>query len=166
MVDPRHDPSVTGDVYIGTDNGVYLSRRHSLNTISLVATPLNQYASSVLGFSSQWTFSGGTSWNASQALGAPDTFAYGDFPTAWSPVFPGGPPNPEFLELGYTTAVNATGVVVRETDNNGFVEQIDLLDTNGVLHTVFGPNGADSSRQARPPISPSTSRRRVTWFKA
>jgi hypothetical protein len=66
---------------------------------------------------------------------------FGDFPTAWSALNPDGPPSPEFIELGYATPVFANSVTVRETNVSGFVSQIDLLDTNNVLHTVF--SGAD-----------------------
>jgi RHS repeat-associated protein len=104
---------------------------------------VTQWASSVLGFSSQ--FSGG-SWAASQALGQPNTPNYGDNGTAWAP----GPENGthEFITLGYATPVHASGVTVVETDGNGFVTQIDLLDTNNVLHTVF--SGADPSQPGAP----------------
>ena len=39
--------------------------------------------------------------------------------------------------------VNATGVVVRETLNAGFVSRIDVVDTTNVYHTVF--SGVDPS---------------------
>jgi subtilisin-like proprotein convertase family protein len=101
---------------------------------------LTQYASSVFAFSSQFTT---TSWSAAQATGAPNTLTYGDITTAWSPLNRDGPPNPEFLDLRYTTPVNATGVIVRETYDSGFVTQIDLVDTSNVYHTVF--TGPDTS---------------------
>src|SRR5207245_689142 len=96
---------------------------------------------SVIAFSSQFSTS---SWAATQATGAPNTFSYGDIPTAWSARNPNGPPNPEFITLGYATPVFASGVVVRETNANGFVTQIDVLDTSNVLHTVF--TGTDPSQ--------------------
>jgi VCBS repeat-containing protein len=96
-----------------------------------------QYASSVINFSSQWT---STTYSAAQATGAPNTFNYGDNSTAWSPLTPN---NAEFLTLGFATPIQATGVTVRESWNNGFVSQIDLIDTNDVSHTVFA--GTDPS---------------------
>jgi PEP-CTERM motif len=104
---------------------------------------LDQYASSVIGFSSEYTSS---SWAASQALGAPDTFAYGDIVTAWAP----GPINGsfEYITLGFGTAVYATGATVRETYGNGFVYQIDALDSSNVLHTVW--TGTDNSLPGSP----------------
>ncbi len=41
----------------------------------------SMWASSVLGFSSQWS---DTAWSAFQALGEPDTMTYGDINTAWA----------------------------------------------------------------------------------
>jgi hypothetical protein len=100
------------------------------------------YADNVIAFSSQ---SSSTNWSAAQALGAPNTNTYGDFPTAWSALNTDGPPNPEFLTLGYSTPIFADSVTIWETFNNGFVTQIDLLDTNNVFHTVF--LGNDPSTQ-------------------
>ncbi len=97
---------------------------------------LNQYASSVIGFSSQYST---TLWSGLQATGAPNTAGYGDLATAWAPLPENG--SQEFLTVGFKTPVFATGVDIRETDGNGFVTQVDLLDTNGVYHTVFtGPD--------------------------
>ncbi|HEY2411363.1 MAG TPA: FG-GAP-like repeat-containing protein [Pirellulaceae bacterium] len=92
----------------------------------------DQYASSVIGFSSQFST---TNWSAAQALGAPNTSSYGDFSTSWAAATVNG--GPEFLTLGVATPSLARGVTVRETWGNGFVTQIDLLDTNNVLHTVW-----------------------------
>ncbi len=41
----------------------------------------SMWASSVLGFSSQFS---DTAWSAFQALGEPDTMTYGDIDTAWA----------------------------------------------------------------------------------
>ncbi len=87
-----------------------------------------------------------TAWSASQALGAPDTFAYGDIPTAWAPLPVNG--SQEFLGVGFDTSVNATGVAIRETCGNGFVTQVDLVDTDGNSHTVF--NGTDPTQPGAP----------------
>ena len=115
----------------------------SIAPVLTAGTSTDQYASSVIAFSSQFST---TLWSASQALGVPNTFRYGDFQTAWSPNFENG--TQEFLTLGYTTPVFATGVDVRETNGNGFVTQIDLLDINDVLHTVF--TGPDNTAPGTP----------------
>jgi hypothetical protein len=102
------------------------------------ANPVLQYASSVIGFSSQYST---TSWSAQQALGAPNTPSYGDIPTAWAPLPRNG--SLEWLSVGFGTAVYATGATIRESSGNGFVYQVDLIDTLGHLHTVW--SGADNS---------------------
>jgi speckle-type POZ protein len=107
------------------------------------ATPVLQYASSVIGFSSQWST---TNWGAAQVLGAPNTGAYGDFATAWAPVHSNG--TLEYITVGFGTAVYASGATIRETDGNGYVYQVDALDTLGKLHLVW--SGTDTSL----PLSP------------
>jgi hypothetical protein len=107
------------------------------------AMSLNQYASSVIDFSSQYS---STRWSAAQALGAPDTFSYGDIETAWAPASRDG--TKEFLTLGFDTPVYANGAIVRQTYGNGFVKQIDVLDINNILHSVW--NGTDSSQSGSP----------------
>jgi hypothetical protein len=45
--------------------------------------------------------------------------------------------------VGFLANVYADGFTVRETYGNGFVSQVDVLDTSNVLHTVF--TGPDTS---------------------
>lgn len=106
------------------------------------ATPIDQYATSVIGFSSEYTQAGGTRWNASQALGAPNVPTYSDSSNAWATYFP-TTAVPEFLSLGYTAAVYATGATITESFGGGFVTQVDVIDTLGSLHTVW--TGIDPS---------------------
>ncbi|MCH7700874.1 MAG: VCBS repeat-containing protein [Planctomycetes bacterium] len=101
------------------------------------------WAAEVIDFSSEYS---STDWSAQQALGAPDTFAYGDIPTAWAPLEANG--GPEYLTLGFTPHRFSTGVTVRETFGNGFVSEIEVLDVNDELHTVW--TGVDPSRQGQP----------------
>lgn len=107
------------------------------------ADATDEWASSVIGFSSQWS-SGG--WAATQALGEPDTTTYGDILTAWAP----GPKNGslEFISLGFATPTFSTGAVIRETYGNGFVYQVDAIDDVGGLHTVWA--GTDPSQPGTP----------------
>jgi hypothetical protein len=105
--------------------------------------PVNQWASSVIGYSSQY---GSTSWAASQALGAPDVSSYGENSHAWSPASSNG--THEYLTLRYTTPVQATGFSVRETDGNGFVTQVDLVDTSNTYHTIWA--GTDPTQPGTP----------------
>jgi hypothetical protein len=107
------------------------------------AAIVSQYASSVIDYSSQW---GSSSWAAYQTLGAPDTFGYGDISTAWAPTPANG--SLEYITLGFDTPVYASDVLIREIYGNGFVYQLDLLDTNDVLHSVW--SGTDTSLPGAP----------------
>src|SRR5690606_26210614 len=50
--------------------------------------------------------------------------------------------------VGYEKPVHATGVVVREVLNNGFVRLIEVMDLDGVLHPVWA--GEDTSEKGVP----------------
>jgi hypothetical protein len=102
------------------------------------AVTIDQYASSVIGFSSQYSEFG---WSALKALGPSDTFGYGDFNTSWAPWNANG--TLEYLTIGFSTPVYANSVTVRETWGNGFVYQIDAVDGGNNLHTVW--TGVDPS---------------------
>ena len=104
------------------------------------AAPLLQYASSVKDVSSEYG-SGVNSWAASQALGAPNTFGYGDIGTSWAPRPRDG--TLEYISVGFDTAVYATGATIRETWGNGFVYRVDAIDTSGMYHLVW--SGTDTS---------------------
>jgi hypothetical protein len=114
-----------------------------LSTSTALASPMNQWATSVLGYSSEWS---NGDWSAVQALGAPDTSTYGDNTTAWAPLPENG--SLEYLTLGYSTPVYADAVTVQETNGNGFVYQIDLVDLSSQLHTVW--TGSDTSQPGAP----------------
>jgi hypothetical protein len=103
-----------------------------------------EYATSVLSFSSQYSSSG---WSAAQALGAPDTFTYADSSTAWAPSSENG--TTEFITVGYTTPVYATGATIHETEGNGFVTNVEVRNaTNGSFTTVW--SGVDPSQPGTP----------------
>lgn len=106
--------------------------------LPLSAHAYDQWASSVVNFSTQYST---TSWSAKQALKAPDTTNYGDYNTAWTTSSANA--GAEYITLGYTTPVYATGVTVRETWGSGFVTGIDLVDTNNVTHSIW--SGTDTS---------------------
>jgi hypothetical protein len=100
-------------------------------------------ASLVIAFSSEYETD---DWGAVQALGAPDTFDYGDIKTAWASLAEND--SLEFLTLGFDTPVFATGATIRETWGNGFVFQIDVVDLDDVLHPVW--TGTDPSLPGSP----------------
>lgn len=129
-------------ILLGSLAGLLLSVFSGMTTIA-GAVPVDQYASSVISFSSQWSPS---SWSAAQVLGIPNTFGYGDISTAWAPLPING--SLEYITVGFTTPVYANGVTIRETYGNGFVYQVDALDSSDVLHTVWA--GADPSLPGSP----------------
>ncbi|WP_272481065.1 beta strand repeat-containing protein, partial [Microcystis aeruginosa] len=112
------------------------------------ASATGQYASSVIAFSSQYSSS---SWSAEQALGQPNTFSYGDISTSWAPSTRNGDGDAqadEFITVGFSTPVYADGIEIRETWGNGFVRSIDLLDNQGVYHSIW--SGVDPSLPGNP----------------
>ncbi len=122
------------------DNGIWSAPAGAsigLNTFLL------QYASSVLGYSSQYSAS---TWSASQATGAPNVSVYGDNSKAWTSSSKNGttPDSREYITLGFETPVYAEGAVIRETWGNGFVTKVEVVDTEDQLHTVW--EGTDPSQ--------------------
>jgi hypothetical protein len=93
----------------------------------------------VLSFSSQFSTMG---WSAQQVLGQPNTFAYGDFASAWAPST--ADTGIEHVMVGYDAPVFADSATIRETLGNGFVVQVRALDLDGMLHTVW--SGSDPSQ--------------------
>jgi VCBS repeat-containing protein len=102
-----------------------------------------QWAGSVLDFTSQYR---ADAWSAHNATATPDVNGYGDIPAAWAPSSQNG--THEVLTLGYSIPFYASGVIVRETWGNGFVERIDLVGLDGATHTVF--SGVDPSQPGAP----------------
>jgi RHS repeat-associated protein len=135
--------------FIGKDSFTYsIADGHGQTATATVHLTVGdgQWATSVLGASSSWTDSGPYDWYPEQALGTPNTLTYGDNPTAWAPE--NNNDGTEWLSLGFATPEQATGVLIHETDGNGFVTEVDLLDTSNVWHTIW--TGTDSSTQGAP----------------
>lgn len=93
-------------------------------------TPVEQWASSASASSEFGT----SSWTAEQATGEPDTADCGDRSTAWASW---GTTTVEWLQLNYTTPVYATEVVIYMTYNPSYVVLVELIDTDGNLHSVY-----------------------------
>ncbi len=110
---------------------------------SVKADIVQEYANTVLAFSSQWS---ATLWSANQVLGPPDTFGYGDISTAWAPGYQNW--TLEYVSVSFVTPVYAFGAVIRETSGNGFVYQIDAIDLANNYHTVW--SGTDPSLPGAP----------------
>lgn len=105
------------------------------------AGPISQWASNVHSYSTQWPQQ---DWWAIQALGAPNRLTYGDYAGAWSPY--GQDIGNQWLAVTFNTAVYSTGAMIREVSGNGFVYQVDAIDTFGNLHQVW--SGVDNSPAA------------------
>jgi hypothetical protein len=103
----------------------------------------SQWANGVTGFSSEWNPG---AWGTQQAVGAPDTFSYGDIPTAWAPSPMNG--SQEFISLSFANAVYSVGALIRETYGNGFVTRIDAIDMNNQAFAVW--SGTDTSQAGSP----------------
>ncbi|MFA0823070.1 MAG: cohesin domain-containing protein [Methanomethylovorans sp.] len=108
----------------------------SPGTVSTTVSP-RQWASGSTA-SSEYT---ADRWSANQATGVPNTDACGDISTAWAPASSGS--DPEWLNLSFSTPVQAIGVRVHETNIAGFIYQVDVVDTSGQKHTVW--TGTDST---------------------
>jgi hypothetical protein len=98
-----------------------------------------QWATEVLGFSSQY---GETSWSARQVLGACDVAVYGDNAAAWAPSSEQG--TQEYITVGFSSPIYATGALIRETYGSGYIIKIEALDTQGQYHVVW--EGEDTSQ--------------------
>jgi hypothetical protein len=111
--------------------------------LSVEAAVIDQWANSVIDFSSEYDSS---YWSAAQALGPPNTPDYGDIDTAWAPLPDNG--TLEYIILAYSTPVYASSLTIRETCGNGFVYQVDVVDQSNVLHTIW--TGTDPSLPGSP----------------
>ncbi|MEZ5384330.1 MAG: SdrD B-like domain-containing protein [Prosthecobacter sp.] len=132
-----------GQLYVADRDATAGSGADRILLLTPGSTPsaVSQWASSVVGFSSEWT-QDGNSWRAIQALGEPDTFAAGDYTTAWSPSSTTS--NPEYLHVGFTTPVYATSVRIRETYLGSFVTGVELVEPDGTSHTLSIPSDTTS----------------------
>lgn len=102
------------------------------------ASSLDQWASTVVDFSSEYSTG---AWSADNALGPPNVPTYYDNGNAWAPSSMNG--TSEYITLGFATAVYSNGADIYENQGNGFVTSIDAIDTKGVSHVVW--SGKDPS---------------------
>ncbi len=65
------------------------------------------------------------SWGTEQVLGPPDTSAAGDAPTAWASLQ--ATAGPEWLALGFDTAVELAQIRIRETYNPGAISKVTTI---------------------------------------
>ena len=89
------------------------------------------WASSVRGFSTQYTTS---SWSAAQALGAPNVPVPGDNANAWASL--GADDRDEWLEVGFENAGRVSGFEIHESFNPGAIDRVELIMASGTPQTV------------------------------
>jgi hypothetical protein len=106
--------------------------------------------------SSEWS---STSWGAVQATGPPDSPGCGDSSRAWSPA--DGGTDPEWLETRYGQSLLATGIIVDEQLQSGFVTRVELVDEAGTYHEVWSGTDATPCGGTFEPTWPATSYRVV-----
>src|SRR5689334_22293941 len=100
-----------------------------------------QYASSVLSFSSQYNT---TSLGANQILGAPDSYPNCGSGNAWSPATQDG--GPEFIEVAYTTPQPVNTIRIYQSNGAGSVTSVLLREAgtsnwNTVYTATAAANG-------------------------
>lgn len=95
------------------------------NVNIIVGGSSGQFASSVINYSSQWS---STSWSAYQATGAPNTCGCGDIATAWASSSTDG--QREFLVLGFSSPQVVSQINIYETYNPGAVDTVYLRNSS------------------------------------
>lgn len=106
---------------------------------------IKQYASYVLGVSTEYNESP-RSWSAQQMLGAPNVESYGDEGAAWAPE--SSNMAIESVTLGFNTPVQATSIMIRETDSYGFIKKITLIDVDNASHAIWTSTAQDFDNPA------------------
>jgi hypothetical protein len=110
---------------------------------------------------------GPTGWSAMRATGPPDVRFGGDSPNSWATRF--ADTAGEWIELTFAQAVSASGLRVRQNFNPGAISQVDLIDVDGGLQTVFSgidttvytPGGIGWFQLAFPPTAKPVERVRI-----
>ncbi len=96
-----------------------------------------QYASTVINFSSQYT---PTDWSANQILGAPNVYpSYGSIPQAWSP---NGDPR-EFITLEFANPSPINFIDIYETYMPGAIDTVYIKNpATGLFEVVYSTSAA------------------------
>jgi hypothetical protein len=95
-----------------------------------MAEPIRQWAVEATA-SSEY---GAERWAAFQAVGEPDTPECGDFDTAWASATSY---TVEWIEVYYDVPVYATEINIVQTYHPDQVVQVDLIDLDGELVTIY-----------------------------
>ncbi|MBI3502200.1 MAG: T9SS type A sorting domain-containing protein [Bacteroidetes bacterium] len=101
----------------------------------------SQYASSVIGYSTQYST---PSWAAIQATGAPNVAGCADNANAWASATADG--QREFLVLGFTTAQQVDQIIVYESYAAGAVDTVWLRNSStGAWNNVWSTTAASAA---------------------
>ncbi|MBA4419687.1 MAG: hypothetical protein C0391_00905 [Anaerolinea sp.] len=83
---------------------------------------------------------GSVDWSADQALMAPDTEGCGDKVTAWASQASN---TVEWLELSYAVPIYLTRITIYETYNPGQIVNVEVIEPNGSVHSVYSAAPVD-----------------------
>lgn len=114
------------------------------DTTDIDTTPINQWVSTIYGYSSAYYDSTGA-WNVTQLIGAPNWFpSYGDNRNAWAGL---NANEAEWVEFGFDTAVFVSTLDIYETYNPGHVSAVYAWEpTAEVYHLIWSnPDLADAT---------------------
>jgi hypothetical protein len=128
--------SVTVDASTGTGVDWALKQDEIKND------PAGQWAASATASSTYSDATGQARYSAWQATGAPNVDQEGDNGNAWASKTPDA--GIEWINLGFSRPVAATGLRIRESDGAGAVIKVDLIDTQGTVHPLW--SGKDPTK--------------------
>ncbi len=102
--------------------------------ISYPALPKVQWASEVLGYSSEY---GTKQFSARQILGKPSVMpGMNVTPCAWMPEFRNDS-SKEWIKAGFATPINVSRIAISENNISGGIAQVVLIDTNGTEQNIY-----------------------------
>lgn len=104
--------------------------------------PAGQWAASATASSTYSDAAGQARFSAWQATGAPNVDQEGDNGNAWASKTPDA--GIEWINLGFTKAVAATGLRIRESAGAGAVIKVELIDPQGGVHPLW--SGKDPTK--------------------
>ena len=104
--------------------------------------PNGQWAATATASSVYNDATGHDRFGAWQATGEPNVDQEGDNGNAWAPKTPDG--GVEWINLGFSKPVAATGLRIRESAGAGTVIKVDLVDMQGTPHPLW--SGKDPTK--------------------
>ena len=148
-ITPSGSGAVTVNVASSVASDAAGNGNSSATQFSITYTPVSgttQFATSVIGFSSQYST---PNYSAEKALLANDVYpSYADSPNAWTHGSPDG--QREFIKLGFTTPMNVFKIEIYETYVPGSVDTVYLRNAStGLWNQVYSTSAASAGSTAR-----------------